>query len=68
MLGTASTILLWLFIVNLAIAFGAGLYEPGLSRPGGSVLPGKPAVTGMPKPLAGMIRDEGSRRSPRLCR
>ena len=27
MLGTISTTLLWLFVINLGIAFGAGLYE-----------------------------------------
>jgi hypothetical protein len=27
MSGTTSTILLWLFVINLGIAFGAGLYE-----------------------------------------
>ncbi len=27
MLGTISTTLLWLFVINLGIAFGASLYE-----------------------------------------
>ena len=30
---TAPTILLWLFVINLGIAFGAGLYEHRIVTP-----------------------------------
>jgi hypothetical protein len=32
-----SEITLWLFVINLGVAFGAGLYEPELSYRGGSL-------------------------------
>lgn len=33
MAGTTSTILLWLFVINLGVAFGAGLYEHRIVGP-----------------------------------
>lgn len=33
MIGTGSRILLWLFVINLGIAFGAGLYESRIVTP-----------------------------------
>jgi hypothetical protein len=33
MLGSIPTIVLWLFVINLGIAFGAGLYESRIVVP-----------------------------------
>lgn len=43
-------ILLWLFVINLGIAFGAGLYESRTTVPQWLSFRASPDIVGMPKP------------------
>jgi len=63
MQGRLGTTLLWLFVINLGIAFGAGLYEHRIVVGRWLTSAGSPVLTGVRTRRAWMTPAAGSGRS-----